>query len=196
MSTRRQDKAQAKKEAILLAALDIFSAKGVAAARVEDIAKAAHVGKGTIYLYFQAKEDIFTALLQHILEPVHEASVAIMREEGGTLREKLWRMAQPFLVNNGLSPVSQAIRLTQAEGLHNPHLVRFYQDRILETAGHVREAMCKGGLPEEVCQHSQLLMAPLLHGIVWQGLMGNRQAVNLAEMYRVFLERILPEGKE
>ncbi|NLJ85876.1 MAG: TetR/AcrR family transcriptional regulator [Firmicutes bacterium] len=52
-----------KRERILAAALDIFSTQGFANATVQEIAGRAKVGKGTVYTYFPAKEDILTYLL-------------------------------------------------------------------------------------------------------------------------------------
>ena len=46
--TKREKKNESRRRAILDAALEIFSAQGFAAARVEDIARAAKVAKGTI----------------------------------------------------------------------------------------------------------------------------------------------------
>src|SRR5882724_9431313 len=55
----RAVRAAARREAILAAALDEFSAQGFAAARLDDVAKRAGVAKGTIYLYFADKETLF-----------------------------------------------------------------------------------------------------------------------------------------
>src|SRR6267142_4277208 len=53
-----------KRDAILSAALDEFSASGFAAARLEDVARRAGVAKGTIYLYFRDKESLFQELVR------------------------------------------------------------------------------------------------------------------------------------
>jgi AcrR family transcriptional regulator len=53
------DKAK-KKTDILNAAIEVFATKGVANAKMNDIAIAANIGKGTIYEYFSSKEDIFS----------------------------------------------------------------------------------------------------------------------------------------
>lgn len=50
---------QNKRETILLAASDVFSEKGFHNAKILDIAKAAGVGKGTIYEYFSSKSELF-----------------------------------------------------------------------------------------------------------------------------------------
>ena len=74
VAARRQDaraaKAAARRDAILDAALDEFSARGFAAARLEDVAKRAGVAKGTIYLYFADKESLFQELIRSMMAPV------------------------------------------------------------------------------------------------------------------------------
>src|SRR5579875_1827562 len=60
----------AKREAILAAALDEFSARGFAAARLDDVARRAGVAKGTIYLYFADKERLFEELIRSKMMPV------------------------------------------------------------------------------------------------------------------------------
>ena len=62
MSPKIVDKKQKSKE-IAQAALKLFSLKGYAATTVEQIATTASIGKGTVYEYFQSKEDIFIAAI-------------------------------------------------------------------------------------------------------------------------------------
>src|ERR1700689_697527 len=66
----RTAKAAARRDAILDAALDEFSARGFAAARLDDVAKRAGVAKGTIYLHFADKESLFQELVRFQLYPV------------------------------------------------------------------------------------------------------------------------------
>ena len=54
---------------ILVAAMDVFAEHGIAGARLEEIASRAGVSKGTIYLYFQSKEDLFRAVVREIVVP-------------------------------------------------------------------------------------------------------------------------------
>ncbi|MGH8682005.1 MAG: TetR/AcrR family transcriptional regulator, partial [Burkholderiales bacterium] len=58
---RRKD---ARPGEILDAALDLFVEKGFAATRLEDVAQRAGVSKGTVYLYFDSKEDLFKAVIR------------------------------------------------------------------------------------------------------------------------------------
>ena len=60
----RLQRSAARREAILAAALDEFSAQGFAAARLDDVARRAGVAKGTIYLHFRDKEALFQELIR------------------------------------------------------------------------------------------------------------------------------------
>src|SRR5438034_8217042 len=63
-------KAAARRDAILDAALDEFSARGFAATRLDDVARRADVAKGTIYLHFRDKEALFQELIRSVLSPL------------------------------------------------------------------------------------------------------------------------------
>ena len=67
MSPRLVDKFQKTKEIVRLS-LPLFSQKGYAATSVGQIALAAGIGKGTIYEYFQTKEEVFVAAVMDWLE--------------------------------------------------------------------------------------------------------------------------------
>src|SRR5262249_43128816 len=66
----RAERQAARREAILSAALDEFAARGFADTRLDDIAARAGVAKGTIYLYFRDKEDLFHELVRAMLSPI------------------------------------------------------------------------------------------------------------------------------
>jgi AcrR family transcriptional regulator len=64
--------AEATRERILNAALDEFSAFGIAGARVERISKIAGCNKNLIYVYFENKETLFTTVLQKYIDRAFE----------------------------------------------------------------------------------------------------------------------------
>ncbi len=64
--------AEASRQKILTAALAEFAAHGVAGGRVERIAEAAKCNKNLIYIYFESKEGLFTAVLQKYLAGAYE----------------------------------------------------------------------------------------------------------------------------
>ena len=67
MSPRIVDK-ELKKKKILQAAMKMFAQKGIVKAKMIDIAKEAGIGKGTIYEYYQSKEEIFEDAFHHFTE--------------------------------------------------------------------------------------------------------------------------------
>jgi AcrR family transcriptional regulator len=69
----------AKRRQILLGARNIFLTRGFDAASMADIAKAAEVSKGTLYVYFKSKEELFSAIAQQ--ECATQAEVAFRLDE-------------------------------------------------------------------------------------------------------------------
>ena len=61
---RRKD---ARPQELLASALDIFVERGYAASRLDDVAARAGVSKGTLYLYFENKEELFKAVVRENL---------------------------------------------------------------------------------------------------------------------------------
>ena len=66
---RSEGERQAKLQAILDAALDVFLEKGVADARLDDVASRAGVAKGTLYLYVPSKQALFEAVFERVDGP-------------------------------------------------------------------------------------------------------------------------------
>jgi AcrR family transcriptional regulator len=54
-----------KREAIVAAAAELFAARPFHEVRLDDVAAAAHIGKGTLYIYFKSKEDLYASLVRH-----------------------------------------------------------------------------------------------------------------------------------
>jgi AcrR family transcriptional regulator len=71
MASIREKKKQQTRQAIMLAAVKLFSEKGFEKTSIEELAKEAGIGKGTIYSYFQTKRDILHAFCEDELEDLH-----------------------------------------------------------------------------------------------------------------------------
>jgi AcrR family transcriptional regulator len=66
-----------KREIILTAALDLFRHYGYRRTSMEDIARAAAVAKGTLYLYFKSKDELFEAICQSLAAHIAEGVTAV-----------------------------------------------------------------------------------------------------------------------
>src|SRR6266542_160350 len=98
---RNADIARAgKRDAILRAATDIFAARGFFNAQVADVAHAAGVAAGTVYLYFRSKDDLLVSIFERTMRECltqGRASAAATRDP----RERLRRFAQLHLAHLG-----------------------------------------------------------------------------------------------
>jgi AcrR family transcriptional regulator len=72
-SPKWQRRAEDRPREICTAALDVFAEKGFAAAKLDEIARRAGISKGTLYLYFKDKEDLFRAVVRSAIVPNLEA---------------------------------------------------------------------------------------------------------------------------
>lgn len=104
----RREKAEARRARILDAALEEFSNKGFAAARVEDIAQRARVSKGAIYLYFSDKKALFQGVLEAAFAPFFSRNERILRDASLSLRQKLLRMYAPLTRADAVLPCGAA----------------------------------------------------------------------------------------
>jgi len=77
-----------RRDQILTAAHAVFASRGFREATVGDIADAAGIAKGTLYLYFKSKDEIYWAALNRGLDGLHALTNAAL-ERAGHPREKL-----------------------------------------------------------------------------------------------------------
>jgi AcrR family transcriptional regulator len=88
MAGVREEKKRRTRKAILQAAVQLFGDKGYERTSIDELARAAGVGKGTIYSYFQTKSEIFLAFCEDELDHVY-AEVAEKTRVDAPLAEQL-----------------------------------------------------------------------------------------------------------
>jgi AcrR family transcriptional regulator len=122
-------KTKASREAILAAALELFLQHGVAATRVEDIATRAGVGKGSVYLHFQTKEELFKVVVaEGISARLHQAE-KFASEFTGSANDLLTALLNTNLVEFWNSSSTGLYKLVVAESQQYPELAKnYYQD--------------------------------------------------------------------
>ncbi|GAB6191011.1 TetR/AcrR family transcriptional regulator [Desulfocastanea catecholica] len=85
----REAKKQRNKQAIVEAAISLFSAQGYENTSIEKIARAAGVGKGTFYSYFQTKKDLIKGFCEYELEKIHQELVKRSNPDASILEQML-----------------------------------------------------------------------------------------------------------
>ena len=119
----------ARPEEILSAAIEVFGEVG--RAKLDDVARKAGVSKGTLYLYFDSKEELFRRLVQERIVPCFEKAEEYLRESQGTAREMLeWFIRRSWEAVRQPEMVSIA-RLVHAELANFPDLSRFYFEAVI-----------------------------------------------------------------
>ncbi|MBX9269472.1 TetR/AcrR family transcriptional regulator [Chromobacterium violaceum] len=141
-SSRWQRKKDARPSEILDAALTLFVEKGYLATKMEDIARAAGVTKGTPYLYFQNKEEIFKAVVREtIVARVHAMSAQLAQLHGVGSSELLFLALDDWWTYIGSTRSAGLCKLMAAEATNFPDLARFYYEEAILPArqllGHI-----------------------------------------------------------
>jgi AcrR family transcriptional regulator len=195
----RLHKSALRRDAILAAALEEFSARGYAAARLEDVAQRAGVGKGTIYLHFRDKEALFQELVTTLLVPFI-ANIERAPPVGLPIRLVLERLLDLFVREIYGTERRKLIRLIMTEGPRFPQLAAFHYEHVVKRAlagmrALLEAAHRRGELRNDaLVRFPQLVIAPGLMAIVWSGLFDRFAPLDVAAMMRAQVDLIFGAG--
>jgi AcrR family transcriptional regulator len=172
-SQRWQRRKDARPAELLEAALDVFFEKGFAAARLEDIAARAGVSKGTIYLYFESKDDVFEALVRSIPLPNIEQLRALAADKS-IPADVMLRRVLTFL--GGVlrdERMTKFPRLVIGEGGRFPKLAETYKREVISRGVAIIGAIVERGIEEGRFrdinpQHAAFAaISPVLFTAIW-----------------------------
>lgn len=192
---------EARRRAILDAALVEFAAHGFAAARLDDVARRAVVAKGTLYLYFADKEALFEALVQGSIRPLLDNLQSIATLPDVPTRQVLRMLFATFAREVLGSDRKLLLRLLITEGARFPRLVRFYHAEIVTPGlalmrGLMARAAAKGEIASDApARFPQLVMAPLLLAVVWDMLFDRVQPLDVEGLIDAHVGLLLGEGR-
>lgn len=128
----RQRRKDARPAELLEAALALFGEKGFAATRTEEVAQRAGVSKGTLYLYYPSKEELFKAVVGHYLS----ARIADTAQRVEAYRGKMGPLLQDLLVGWWqqvyASPASATFKIIISESRNFPEIAEYYVHNVIE----------------------------------------------------------------
>src|SRR5688572_18397669 len=127
----RKVAAEARRQAILKAALSVFAEHGFAAARLEDVAARAGVAKGTLYLYFRDKEALFEALIRDAVSPLLEQMSRMAAAPDMPPEQAIERFLSVFEKEVLGTERKLLLRLIIAEGPRFPAIAEFYYREVV-----------------------------------------------------------------
>lgn len=144
-NTKRERRKEARPGELLDAALDLFVEKGFAATRVEEVAARAGVSKGTLFLYFQSKEELFKAVVcENISGHLKEWSDELDAFQG-SIAEMLSYGLNSWWERVGATRASGLSKLMVSEARNFPDIAAFYQQEVIQP-GHalIRRILQRG----------------------------------------------------
>ena len=169
--TRRK---HARPEEITAAALEQFVERGYSGTRLEDVAARAGISKGTLYLYFENKEELFKAVVREgIVSPIAEIRGRVDQFGGSTL-ELLRMMLFGWWERVGATRLSGIQKLVFAEAGNFPELARFYVAEVVDPGHDVIKAIVKRGIARgefraiDADYAAQMIAAPMVFITMWR----------------------------
>jgi AcrR family transcriptional regulator len=194
-ANKRKERSAARRDAILSAALEEFSARGFESTRLDDVAKRAGVAKGTIYLYFRDKESLFQELIRAMLTPI-VGTIEALGAADLPVKQLGERLVELFVREVYETRRKDVIRLMIAEGRRFPKLAEFYYREVLSRViaamrTVLARAAARGEVPAGLVDFPQLIAAPGLVAIVWNGLFERFDPIDVRAMMKTHVELLL-----
>ena len=175
---KRERRKEARPGELLDAALDLFVEKGFSATRVEEVAARAGVSKGTLFLYFQSKEDLFKAVVRENIAN----KFPTWQEEFLTFEGSSSDMLRYALVSwwerIGNTRASGITKLVMSEAQNFPEIAEFYQEEVIKPGNAMIRRILERGVQSgefrdiDLEQAVHIIVAPMIFLMMWKHSMG------------------------
>jgi len=168
---RRKD---ARPGELAAAALDLFVERGFAATRLDDVARRAGVSKGTLYLYFDSKEDLFKAVIREGYVTRINEFAERMKDFKGTSAELIRELVNTWWEQIGATKLAGITKLMMSEAGNFPDLANFYHDEVVVRgtglfAGAIQRGVDSGEFrPVSLEFTPRVACAPVIMLMLWR----------------------------
>ena len=176
---RRARRKEARPGELIAAALDLFVEKGFAATRSEEVAARAGVSKGTLFLYFPSKEELFKAVVrENISNRYVEWGAQLDAFDGDTPALLKYGMAM-WWAHIGGTKASGITKLIMSEARNFPDLAAFYHHEVILPGHDLIQRILQRGLergeirPINVEYGVYSVLAPMIFLTMWKHAMGD-----------------------
>lgn len=187
-----------RESSILGAAIEEFRACGLANARLDDIAARAGVAKGTLYLYFDNKEELFKAAVRSLIHPQLEAIEREVADFKGATEDLLRHTIKTMYVDlaHGRGGC-ELLRMMISEGHRMPELADFYYLEIAARGLSTLRMIVWRGIAlgefrrSPAAEFPHLIMAPSKFVSTWQMIFGDRHPLDVERYADAHAEFVL-----
>jgi TetR/AcrR family transcriptional regulator len=177
-ASRRGRRKEARPGELLDAALDLFVEKGFAATRAEEVAARAGVSKGTLFLYFPSKEELFKAVVQENMSGRFAQWQQEFADFKGSTADMVRYCMQVWWDRIGATRASGITKLIISEARNFPELAAFYQQEVIRPANDLIRRILQRGVdrgefrPIDVEYTAFSIIAPMLFLIMMKHSLG------------------------
>jgi TetR/AcrR family transcriptional regulator len=178
ITPKRERRKEARPGELVKAALDLFVEKGFAATRVDEVAARAGVSKGTLFLYFDSKEDLFKAVIRENIANLFPAWNEEFKTFEGSSAEMLHYAMDLWWLNVGNTPASGIVKLVISEAQNFPEVAAFYQKEVVEPGTGLLQSILQRGVDRGEFQSMDTsksvfsMIAPMIFLMMWKHSMG------------------------
>jgi AcrR family transcriptional regulator len=169
-----QRRAEDRPREICAAALEVFAEKGFAAAKLDEIAKRAGVSKGTLYLYFEDKEQLFRAVVRDTVVPNVENLRAALIQTGLPFADLVRLFLGQFVEIANRVPIGAVAKMVISESRNFPELAKVWHDEVVSKGIGTLTALIEMGQAKgevrdgDARLHAFTLMGPMLMGLLYR----------------------------
>lgn len=171
---KRERRKEARPGELLDAALALFVEKGFAATRVERVAARAGVSKGTLFLYFPSKEELFKAVVRETIAGRFTEWNQELDEFQGDSAELLRYCMQSWWERIGMTAASGITKLVMSESGTFPEIAAFYQQEVIGPGHDLLKRVLQRGIDRGELRPMDLeyavysLIAPMIFLLMWK----------------------------
>jgi TetR/AcrR family transcriptional regulator len=171
---RRARRKEARPGELLDAALALFVEKGFAATRVEEVAARAGVSKGTLFLYFPSKEELFKAVVRKTIAGRFTEWNEELDRFNGSNAELVRYCMHSWWERIGMTAASGITKLVMSEASMFPEIASFYQQEVIGPGHDLLRRVLQRGIDSGEFRSLQLdyavysLIAPMIFLLMWK----------------------------
>lgn len=173
-ANKRERRKEARPGELLDAALDLFVEKGYAATKVDEVAARAGVSKGTLFLYFPSKEDLFKAVVRENIAGRFSGWGVELEQFQGSTADMLRYCYTTWWKHVGATRASGLTKLMLSEAGNFPEITQFYQREVIQPGQQLIRRILQRGMERGEFRTLNLdyaiyvVQAPMIFLMLWK----------------------------
>lgn len=173
-TARRERRKEARPGELIQAALELFVEKGFSATRSEEVAARAGVSKGTLFLYFPSKEDLFREVIRTRLADHFLAMGQEFEDYQGPTEALLRSGLQTWWERIGNTPAGGLTKLVLSESHNFPEIAAYYQTSVVQPGRELLGRILQRGIDRgefrrvEVPQAVMSIVSAMVFVMTWR----------------------------